>query len=100
MNVIVDCPPTRVGEWYFRLFGTPVHVKIFFWIPVALLCPAQELGPVLIWVAVCLVAILLHEFGHVMALRAQGISSEVFLYHWGGLTEGRFDPRGLASRAK
>ena len=94
MNVMVDCPQGNAGEWRFSLFGTEVRVKFWFWIAVAVMCGAQETSTVMLWVAVCLVSILIHEFGHVAALRWCGTGASVVLYGWGGLTAPRRPVRG------
>jgi stage IV sporulation protein FB len=98
MNVIVDCPQSNAGEWRFRLFGTDVRVKFWFWIAVALMCGAQDTGGVLIWVAVCFVSILIHEFGHVLAFRYFRERADVVLYGWGGLTIPYRSVRGTGPR--
>jgi membrane-associated protease RseP (regulator of RpoE activity) len=94
MNVLIDCPQSRAGEWRFRLFGVPVAVKIWFWVATVLLCSAGETSTVLIWIGVCLASILVHELGHVYAYRRFGTDSEIVLYGWGGLTISRRDVRG------
>ena len=85
MNTLVDCPQGKAGEWSFRLFGVPVHVKIWFWISTVVLCGANDTGGVLIWIAVCLASIVIHELGHVYAFRFFGTDADVVLYAWGGL---------------
>jgi Zn-dependent protease len=86
MNVFVDCPRSSPLEWRWRLLDVDVRVTVWFWISVAMLCRLQDTGGVLIWVAVCLFAVLLHEYAHVFALRAYGESGDIALYLWGGLT--------------
>jgi len=86
MTSLVDVPDTNFGEWHFRLLGTPVRVQPWFWLMVLLLGAQQETGAVAIWVLVCFLSVLVHEFGHVLALRAFGYRSEVIFYGWGGLT--------------
>jgi membrane-associated protease RseP (regulator of RpoE activity) len=98
MNVIVDCPQSSAGEWRFRLFDIDVRVKIWFWIAVAVMCGAQDTGGVLIWVAVCFVSILIHEFGHVLAFRYFRERADVVLYGWGGLTIPYHNVRGTGPR--
>jgi stage IV sporulation protein FB len=98
MNVLVDCPQSRAAEWSFRVLGVPVHVKFWFWVGVVLLCGAQETGAVLIWVAVCLASIVIHELGHVFAFRSFGVDAEVVLYGWGGLAVPRHDVYGAVPR--
>src|SRR5260370_41332090 len=99
MNVIVDCPQSNAGEWRFRLFSSDVRVKIWFWIAVVLTCGANDTGGVLIWVAVCLASILIHEFGHVLAFRYFRERADVVLYGWGGLTIPYHDVRGTGPRS-
>src|SRR5215831_1147997 len=94
MNVLIECPQSRAGEWRFRLFGVPVAVKFWFWVAAVLLCNAGETSTVLIWIAVCLASILVHELGHVYAYRHFGDDAQIVLYGWGGLTIPRHDTRG------
>ncbi|HEY2016280.1 MAG TPA: site-2 protease family protein [Bryobacteraceae bacterium] len=98
MTTLVDCPNGRQGDWYFRLFGIDVTVKIWFWIGVVLLAVGRELGGVITWVAVCLGSILLHEYGHVVAFRLFGEDSEIVLYLWGGMAIPRRAPHGTLTR--
>ena len=80
-------------------FSAPtVRVKFWFWISVVLLCGAQETGAVLIWVAVCLASILIHELGHVAVLRYYRESADIVLYGWGGLTIPHHHVRGTSRR--
>jgi membrane-associated protease RseP (regulator of RpoE activity) len=88
MTTLVDCPQSNWGQWNFRLFGVPVHVKIWFWLSMLMLSGGADDASVLIWVAVFFVSILLHEFGHVAAQSLFGERSEVVLYTWGGLAFG------------
>ncbi|MGO9260504.1 MAG: site-2 protease family protein [Bryobacteraceae bacterium] len=85
MTTICDCPQSDRAQWSFRLFGTPVRVKFWFW--VALLILGSDRGPagLLNWVAVCFVSILLHEMGHVLAFRFFRRDAEVVLYGFGGM---------------
>jgi membrane-associated protease RseP (regulator of RpoE activity) len=98
MPTLVDCPQSRQGECSFHLFGTPIRIKLWFWIA-ALMLGAQD-NPValLIWIAVCFVSILLHEFGHVLAFRLFGTDAEVVLYGWGGLAVPYRDIRNTSAR--
>jgi membrane-associated protease RseP (regulator of RpoE activity) len=73
-------------DWHFRIGDTPIRVSPWFW-PVAVLVGLQDdLFAMLMWVAVCFVSVLIHEFGHMLALRACGQRSRVVLYGFGGLT--------------
>jgi Zn-dependent protease len=85
VTTIVDCPQSDRGQWSFRLFGTSVRVKFWFWIVLLILGSDRELAGALIWVAVCFVSILLHEMGHVLAFRFFRRDAEVVLYGFGGL---------------
>ena len=72
----------------FRLFGFPVRIHPLFWLGAALLgAGALDRGLVfmLVWIAVVLVSILVHELGHAFAFRAFGTGSHVVLYVFGGL---------------
>jgi stage IV sporulation protein FB len=86
MNILVDCPRSSAGELRFTVLGVPVGVKFWFWLSTLLLCGAQDTASVLIWVAVCLASVLMHELGHVLAFRLFGERADVVLYGWGGLT--------------
>ena len=99
MPTLTDCPQSGAGEWSFRIFGVPVHVKFWFW-AACLLTGAnqQETSAILIWVAACFGSILLHEMGHVGAFRVFGAEAEVGLYGWGGLAIPRRGVRGTLAR--
>jgi Zn-dependent protease len=82
---LTDCPDSRVGEWCFHLFGIEVRVKFWFWFAALLFCGNLDTRSALIWIAVCFVSILLHEFGHVIAFRLFGTQAYAVLYGFGGL---------------
>lgn len=76
----------------FRLFGTPVRVGIGFPLTIVAV-PLLLLGPrghdpkfLAAWLALVTVSVLVHEAGHVAALRAYGFRPEVSLNMFGGLT--------------
>jgi Zn-dependent protease len=98
MPTLVDCPESSRGEWSFHLFGVAVHVKFWFWITLLLICGERAPGETIIWIAVCFVSILLHEFGHVFAFRFFGVDAEAILYGFGGLAVPRRDVRGTFPR--
>jgi Zn-dependent protease len=99
MPTLTDCPQSNAGEWSFRIFGVPVHVKFWFWAACLLTGANQdEASAVLIWVAACFGSILLHELGHVGAFRLFGSEAEVVLYGWGGLAVPRRGVRGTLAR--
>jgi stage IV sporulation protein FB len=84
-------PPRTQGDVHFRLFGIPVRIHPFFWITTLLLGMGGFQGgkadPVdaLVWVAVVLVSILVHEMGHATMQRAYGGHPWITLYGLGGL---------------
>src|SRR5215471_18979425 len=82
---LTDPPESRAGEWCFRLFGIEVRVKFWFWFATLLFCGDLDTRSALIWLAVCFVSILLHEFGHVIAFRMFGTDAYAVLYGFGGL---------------
>lgn len=78
---------------HFHVLGIPVRIEPFFWIAAVLL--AYNLGDarlIIMWVAVVLVSVLVHELGHALALKAFGQSSAIVLHGFGGLT---FSQRNL-----
>jgi stage IV sporulation protein FB len=73
-------------DWSFRLLGTDVRVHPFFWITILLLGGDQG-NPwfSIYWVAIAFGSILIHEFGHVMAMRLVGDRGHIVLWAYGGL---------------
>ena len=83
----------------FNLFGFPVRIAWGFWVAAIIL--GFELvrsiefafGPdspgrlplLVLWSICLLVSILVHELGHALAFRQNGIESSIVLYHFGGL---------------
>lgn len=99
MPTLTDCPQSSAGEWSFRLFGVPVHVKFWFWVACLMTgMNREDTAGILIWVGVCFVSILLHEMGHVGAFRLFGTKAEVVLYGWGGLAIPRRNVDGSMAR--
>ena len=92
-------PQPTPYDLHFHIFGTAVRVSPYFWLANALLGweLAQALdgigreaspGPgmlLLLWIAGVFVSILVHELGHVWAMRYYGIRASIVLYHFGGL---------------
>lgn len=79
----------------FSLFGFPVVIHWFFWINAALIGGALDAtGPaafqaLLVWMAVVLVSILIHELGHAFAMRQLGDRRvAVVLFALGGYAQG------------
>jgi stage IV sporulation protein FB len=85
MPTVLDIPPASRGVLNFQMFGVPVQIQPWFWITTLVLGWSQDSLSTLLWVAVVLVSILVHEFGHVGAYRAFGSRGAVLLYSWGGL---------------
>lgn len=78
---------------HFHVLGIPVRIEPLFWIAAVLL--AYNLGDarlILMWVAVVLVSVLVHELGHGIALKLFGQPSSIVLHGFGGLTS---SPRKL-----
>lgn len=87
-------------DWTFRLFGVHCRVLPWFWLISALLGydlaknPPAGLNPLAalaIWILVCFVSILLHEFGHVWMGQVFGTRGHILLQGMGGLAIGASD---------
>src|SRR5207247_7425399 len=84
---------TRIlPQMEFRLFGVNVEIQFGFWLGSFLLgwggggMPNQT---ILIWMAVVLISVLVHEFGHAFAIKRHGIEPEIALHWMGGTTSWR-----------
>jgi membrane-associated protease RseP (regulator of RpoE activity) len=84
--VLLTEPPRSAYDLHFSLLGIPVRVHPFFWV-ITLLLGIQSGNPttLLSWVVVVFVSILVHEFGHALAMRHYGWQPRVTLYAMGGL---------------
>jgi Zn-dependent protease len=73
-------------DWRFRWLGTDVRVHPFFWLSILLLGGDQG-NPwfTVYWVVIVFVSILVHEFGHVLAMRLAGDRGHIVLWGFGGL---------------
>ncbi|MGB7344509.1 MAG: site-2 protease family protein [Pirellulaceae bacterium] len=86
----------------FFLFGFPVRISWSFWLgalvighPLVRLVDdlliqntgdSPGMGPLIVlWTFALFLSILIHELGHALAFRQQGIQSSIVLYHFGGL---------------
>lgn len=81
-------PPRTQADLHFRLFGFPIRVHPFFWVVTLLLgIQGDTVEPVsaLMWVAVVLVSILIHELGHAFLQRRYGGRPWIVLHGFGGL---------------
>jgi membrane-associated protease RseP (regulator of RpoE activity) len=71
----------------FSLLGLPVQIDWGFWIVAALLGgDMRDANLVLIWVAVVLFSVLLHECGHALAAIRLGARPRIHLTMFGGMT--------------
>jgi len=85
--VLLDEPPRTQGDLNFTLFGISIRVHPFFWLMALLLgYRAGDAGSVILWVAAVFLAILVHELGHALMMRAYGFQPSIILYGLGGLT--------------
>jgi Zn-dependent protease len=82
-------PPSSSGDLHFRIAGVPVRIHPLFWLTSVLLglggdgeTPPAEL---LIWIAVVLVSIVVHELGHAFVQRRFGGNPRITLYAMGGM---------------
>jgi stage IV sporulation protein FB len=85
--VLLAEPPRTNYDLHFRLFGVPVRVHPLFWL-IALLSGAREGVPpkaTFIWMAALFVSILIHEFGHAVAILYYGYRPWITLHMLGGL---------------
>ena len=79
----------------FRLGTLPVAIRPVFFLTVVvigLIGPPRELASLLLWVAIVLVSVLLHELGHALSARRYGATAEIELFAMGGLTRWHRDP--------
>jgi stage IV sporulation protein FB len=82
-------PPRTQYDLQFSLAGVPVRVHPFFWVVTILLgmgsgasTPPKQ---VLIWMIAVFASIVVHEFGHALAIRYYGWRPRIILYSFGGL---------------
>src|SRR5262249_52851591 len=76
----------------FRLFGINVEIQLGFWLGSFLLGwnGRGMPGPtIVIWMAVVLVSVLVHEFGHAFAIQRHRVEPEIALHWVGGRTSWR-----------
>ncbi len=93
--MILGEPPRTQFDLHFSLFGIPVRVHPLFWL-VALLLGVRgspDLMDLLIWIVAVFLAILVHELGHAVVMRAYGFSPWITLYGFGGLASYNPAPR-------
>jgi Zn-dependent protease len=83
--VILSEPNRTPYDLNFALFGVPVRVDPFFWLVTVLMSNSQQPILIVLWVLAVFVSILVHEFGHVFAMRRYGQRCHVVLHSFGGL---------------
>jgi membrane-associated protease RseP (regulator of RpoE activity) len=75
-------------DLYFTIAGIPVRVHPFFWVVAAFLgISAGDLFTLVGWVLAVFIAVLVHELGHALTMRAFGYYPRITLYGLGGYTE-------------
>lgn len=96
---LADPPPTA-WDLNFRIAGIPVRVHPWFWLVALLLIGGLLqrvtsvpglLGLVLPWMAALFVAVLTHELGHALVMRAYGRAPRITLYGLGGFTTSGYE---------
>ncbi len=81
-------PPRTAYDLNFHLLGIPVRVHPFFWAAAVLLGLGGTRGDpaaMLVWVGAVFLAIIVHELGHALVVRAQGWDPRITLHAFGGL---------------
>ncbi len=79
-------PPHTTYDLNFSIFGIPVRIHpLFFLLPILWGADTGQIFLVLIFVVVFFVSILVHEFGHSVAMLAMGRRSKIVLYLMGGI---------------
>ena len=72
---------------HFRVLGVPIRIEPVFWVVTAFLgFNLSDARLIIIWVAVVLVSVLVHELGHAIALKLFGQPSSIVLHGFGGVT--------------
>jgi Zn-dependent protease len=86
--VILNEPPQTSYDVRFQLGSIPVRIHPLFWVLVVVL-GLMNGDPdgirLLLWVGTVFVSILIHELGHIIAMRAFGESGRIVLHSFGGL---------------
>lgn len=97
--MFLQSPGESPYDLRFNLLGFPIRIAWGFWVASIIfgfeLVRAIEIifGPdspgrlplMILWSICLLVSILIHELGHALAFRQNGIESSIVLYHFGGL---------------
>jgi Zn-dependent protease len=71
-----------------KIFGIPVKVQPFFLLVVGFMGYSMNLPFEFLveWIIVVFISILAHEFGHALTVRAFGMSPQILIYGFGGMT--------------
>jgi len=102
--VFLTEPQRSAYDLNFSLAGVPIRVHPMFWLFTAMLgMRLRDPVDLLIWVGVVFISILVHEFGHSLAMRYFGWTSHIVLYSFGGLavqdgSYGGFERPGRGAR--
>ena len=76
----------RAAGLQFSLFGVPVRIDFWFFIIPLFALQNRDMKGALIWGVLVFVGVMLHEFGHALAMRSFGFSPSITLHGLGGLT--------------
>jgi Zn-dependent protease len=81
-----------------KIFGIPVKVQPFFLLVAGFLGYSSNLPFVFLveWIIVVFISILAHEFGHALTVRAFGLSPQILIYGFGGVTSWT-DEKGISA---
>lgn len=85
--ILIEPPPSQF-DLRFQILGIPVRIHPYFWLMAVLLArPGRGTKPVevIVWVAVVLISIIIHELGHALMARWYGWPPRITLYAFGGL---------------
>jgi Zn-dependent protease len=69
----------------FRLGTIPVRVQLWFFVTALLIGPRHFPG-IALWLPVVFVGVMIHELGHALAVRRQGLVATIELHGFGGVT--------------
>lgn len=89
----------RAPGLQFSIFRIPVRIEVwFFLIPLLAL---QNRGPkgAIIWTALVLGGVMVHELGHALAMRAYGFAPTITLHMLGGVTQFPADAKPTAHQS-
>jgi Zn-dependent protease len=89
-----------MGVMKLTLFGFPVQIHPLFWLVAYLLVSGSKVGfaSQLLFAAIILASLLVHELGHALAARSAGQQPQITIHAFGGLT--RWIPNRPLSKGK